>query len=381
MPHTLVPSTIDGHINIARDLAPKYWKGVSDLTVRNYLTYYMLRKYGSLTFNATSHTQVWNARVKEPQIVPAVENQPVEFVNWDTDIQYSIGIRGYRGTDYYGERDYLISRGAPEQITDRYARKSTEMAQAMQERLCRSFWLDGNLAANANEFVGVKTCLAHDGATVVAADKIALPNGTYAGQSCALGNLGGTWSANISGTKPNASLARDFPFGQGSSEYDGTSPLIVNYGSTQFSGTATWKANAVQAASFAATALNHRAGYSNGGGAPGMCCMASEMFVDLKESFRANNRQVMPFTDGDLGYPGETLMVDGTVFSTDYSIPAGEAYMLAPQFLEAFFVHGDLFGAMGPEYSIPHVGYLYYASSYGNYKFLPKYLVRFMLKT
>lgn len=380
MAHALVPPSVSGHINSVRDLAPRYWKGVSDLTVRNYLTFYNLRKWGSLTFNARSHSQVWNARVKQPTIIPAVDNQPIEFVNWDTDIQYYIGIKGYRGSDFLPEQEYLMAQGAPEQITDRYTRKSKELAQATQERLCHSYWKDGNVAANAYDFAGIATPLSYDAATCGAADPVGLPDGSYAGQSCVLGNLGGTWSSDL-GTSPNASLAKDWPFGQGSSEYDGTTPLIINYASTSWPATGTaWSDNAISATSYAQTAMLHRGGQSMVG-APCQVAMASEMFTQFKDSFRTNNRQLMPFTDGDLGYPGETLMVDGMVYSMDYAIPAATAYMYLPQYVEAFFLHNDIYGVMGPEYSIPHVGYLYYISTYGNFKFLPKYLCRFVSET
>lgn len=380
MAHALVPPSVTGHINSARDLAPRYWKGVSDLTVRNFLTFYNLRKWGSLTFKARSHSQAWNARVKQPTVLAAVDNQPIEFVNWDTDIQYYIGIKGYRTSDFLPEQEYLQAQGAPEQISDRYARKSPELAQAMTEKLCRSFWLDGNVAANAYDFVGIKTCLGHTAASCTLADKVGFPAGSYAGQSIALGNLGGTWSDTVA-TPPNAALSNDFPFGQGSPEYDGTSPLIVNYASSAWgTGATDWGTNAIAATSYAQTALLHRGGQSMTG-APVQCVMASEMFTEFKNSFRENNRQIMPFKDGDLGYAGETLMVDGIVYSMDYSIPAGEAYMYLPQYLEAFFLHDNIYGAMGPEYSIPHTGYLYYVSTYGNYKFLPKYLVRFISET
>ncbi|MFO0201569.1 MAG: hypothetical protein ACK528_00400, partial [Alphaproteobacteria bacterium] len=82
----IVPQNVAGHVNVVRDLAPRYWKAVSDLTVRNFLTMYNLRRFGRLSFNARGHTQVWNARVKQPSVFPAVENQPLQFVNTDTDI-------------------------------------------------------------------------------------------------------------------------------------------------------------------------------------------------------------------------------------------------------------------------------------------------------
>ncbi|MEX5689687.1 hypothetical protein, partial [Pseudomonas silesiensis] len=89
----------------------------------------------------------------------------------------------------------------------------------------------------------------------------------------------------------------------GSSEYDGTSPLIVNYGSTAWNTGATdFATNAVIASSYALTAMLHRGGQSMVGAMPNLV-MASEMFTEFKNSFRENNRQMMPFKDGDLGYP------------------------------------------------------------------------------
>ena len=382
MPVSLVPQSVAGHVNAVRDLAPTYWKGVSDLTVRNFLTFYMLRKYGAMTFNARGHSQVWNARVKLPQVSPAVDGQPLEFVNWDTDIQYYIGVKGFRGSDMMGEQEYLQSQGASEQMTYRYDRKSKELGQAMTEALSHSFYKDGNLPANAYIPAGIKTALGYDDATLTAADKVARPSGSYAGQNCALGSLGGSWPGMPAGQiAPNASLGKQWPFGQGNPEYDGTSGLIINYASPSWgTGSTTWGQNAVAATSWAQTAALHRGGTSMVG-APMNVVMASEMFTDMKQSFRDNNRQIMPWTDGDLGYPGETLKVDGMVFSMDYAIPYGEAFGFLPQYIEAFFLHNDIFGPIGPEYSMPHVAYLYYVSSYGNFKFLPKYCQRYVSKT
>jgi hypothetical protein len=380
MAHSLVPPSVEGHINSVRDLTPRYWKGVSDLTVRNFLTFFNLQKYGGLTFNARSHSQVWNARVKQPQVIPRVDGQPVEFSNTDTDIQFYIGVKGYAGSDMMGQQEYLMAQGAPEQITNRYERKSKDLAQAMIERLSHSFWKDGNVAANANDFAGIKTPLSYASGTVTAADKVAQPDGTYAGQSCVLGNLGGSWSGDLA-TSPNANLNKDWPFGQGSSEYDGTTPLVVNYASTAWGTSQTdWASNAIAATSWAQTAMLHRGGQSMNGAKPNVV-QASEMFTDFKNSFRENNRQIMPFSDGDLGYPGETLMVDGMVYSMDYACPVGEAYMYLPQYVEAFFLTPDIYSALGPEYSMKDVAYLYYVFTYGNFKFQPKYLTRFVSVT
>lgn len=382
MPVSLVPQSVAGHVDAIRNLAPTYWKGISDLTVRNFLTFYMLRKYGSLTFNARGHSQVWNARVKQPQVAPAIDGQPLEFVNWDTDIQYYIGIKGFRGSDMMGEQEYLQSQGAAEAITNRYERKSKELGQAMTEALSHSFWKDGNLPANAFIPAGIKTALGYDPATCGLADKVARPLGSYAGQSTVLGNLGGSWPAySGAGAAPNTSLGKEWPFGQGSPEFDGTSGMVVNYASSGWdTGSTCWGQNAVAATSWAQTAALHRGGTSMTG-APMNVVMASEMFTEMKQSFRDNNRQIMPWTDGDLGYPGETLKVDGMVFSMDYAIPPGEAYGFLPQYIEAFFLHPDIYGTMGPEYSMSHTAYLYYVSSYGNFKFLPKYLIRFVSET
>lgn len=374
---TLPITSVEGHINAIRDVAPRYWKGVSDLTIRNFLTFYNLQKYGALTFRAKNHSQVWTARIKQPTIIPAIDGQPIEFVNWDTDVQFSLGVKGYRGTDMMGEQEVLQNQGSPEAITDRYTRKSSELAQSMMERLSGAYYKSGTDAANIYDFAGLKTCLSHAAGTVTNSDKIALANGTYAGQSCVLGNLGGTWTSQVSGA-PNANLAKAWPFGQGSSEYDATTPLIVNYASSAWdTGSGDWGVNAIAATSWAQTAMLHRGGQSMVGAMPN-CVMASEMFTEFKNSFRENNRQIMPWRDGDLGYRGETLQCDGIVYSMDYAVPQGEAYMYLPQYVEAFFLHDNIYGQKGPEYSIAHTAHLYYISCYGNFKFLPKYLARFI---
>ena len=382
--HTLVPSTVDGHINLARDIAPRYWKDASDLTVRNYLTFYLLRKYGRLTFGARSHTQVWNARIRQPQVLPLVDTVPMEFVNQDTDIQFYIGIKGMGVTDMMPELERLLAEGAPEAINDRYAIKSEEMASAVDQRLQKSFYTDGNSSANAYDYVGIKTPLSYDASSAALFNithKIGKPNGTYAGQSCALAANGGTWTAALA-TSPS-SAAKDWPFGQGSPEYDGTAPTIWNYSSSAWgTGETDWETNAVRCIAECATAMQHRGGYRNNAGAPLVCVMSSEMFVALKNSFRQFNRQMMPWQDGDLGFPNyDTLMVDGVLCMSDYSVPAGEAFMWAPQYVEMFNVHPNIYKAYGPDFDMRYRSYLYMATAYGNFKYQPKYLARFVSRT
>lgn len=376
--HALVPSTVDGHINLVRDITPRYWKGASDLTIRGNLTFYLLRKYGSMVFNARSHSQVWNAKIREPQVLPLVDNIPTEFVNQDTDIQFYIGVKGMGVSDFMPELEKLMAEGAPEMMVDRYRRKSEDMVMALDRRLEKSFYVDGNDSANAYDYVGIKTPLSYSTSGLLIGHKVAHTyNGTYAGQSTALANNGGSWSSGMT-TKPNAVLAKDWPFGQGSPEYDGVTPVVWNYASTQYSATATWEANCVEVIADAVTAMGHRGGYTNKGGAPLVIVMASEMFVALKNSFRANNRQIMPWRDGDLGFPQETLMVDGALCMSDYNVPAGEAYMWAPQYVEMFNLHPQIYREYGPEFSMRDRGHLYFASAYGNFKYQPKYLARFI---
>lgn len=378
--HSLVPSSVVGHVNLARDIAPKYWKGSSDLTVRNHLTFYVLNRWGRMTYNARSHSQVWNAKIRLPNVLPLVDNIPMEFVNQNSDIQFYIGVKGMGVTDTMPELEMLLGDGAAEQIVNRYAEKSVDMVTALNERLQKSFFTNGNDSANTYDYVGIKTPLAYNAASSTVLNighKIAQPNGTYAGQSCALGANGGTWTAAL-GTKPNSNLGKDWPFGQGDSTYDGTAPMIWNYASTQFSATPTWEANGVRCVTEAATAMVHRGGWVNSGGAPIVCVMASEMFIALKHSFRELNRQLVPFTDGDLGFPMDTLMIDGILFMSDYNVPAGEAYMWAPQYVEMFNIHPALYKEYGPEFSMLHRGYLYMGTAYGNFKYQPKYLTRFI---
>ncbi len=376
--HTLVPGTVDGHIGFVQSVAPVYWKGASDLTIRGNLTFYLLRKYGSLTFNARSHTQVWTSTIREPQVIPLVDEVPVEFVNSATDIQFFTGIKGKGASDFMPELEKVLAEGAPQQILDRYRSKTDKMLLALDRSLQRAFYLNGNDAANVADYSGIRTPLSYSTAGMVTANKVAgVYNGTYAGQSTALGNNGGTWSS-VMGTKPNALLGKDWPFGQGDPEYDAVTPVVWNYSSSQYSASTTWEANCVEVIADAVTAMGHRGGYMNKGGAPLVIVMASEMFVALKNSFRANNRQIMPWRDGDLGFPQETLMVDGALCMSDYNVPAGMAFMWAPQYVEMFNVWPQLYKDYGPEWFLKDRGWLYFASAYGNFKFQPKYLAQFV---
>lgn len=375
----IVPADVAEHVIAVRDTAPKYFKGVSDLTLRNHVVFYLLRKYGLIEYNADGHSQVWSIKVREPDVSTNTDGSRITFSQVSTDEQLSVDVRSYRTTDTMTEKQYLMNRGRT-QIVNRYKRKSKDLGDAMTKRLQERFYCDGNNAAYADDYIGTATILAHDtGGTTVAGDKLALPKANYGGHKTDLAYFGGSWSANLpSGRRYNTSLANDFPFGQGRSEYDAMSPLIWNYTSTAWgTGATTWEANCERVVTEATAAMMHRSGLMNNNGAPFVNVLAGDLFISLKHKFRDRHRILTPFKDGDVGFPQESMTIDGSVYMQDYGMPAGQGQGFCPQYLEMFNMHSDIFKAYGPEWDINSAAFLYYVSAFGNYRYQPKFFCAF----
>jgi hypothetical protein len=381
--HTAI--TANEHINVIRGASPTYMKGVSDLCQRGHALWATLKEHGVIEYNAEDHARVWQVQVREPDVRVSQDTTQKVFENHDAYETVQVDIRGYEASDVLTRLQYKKTRGQRNQLINHYNMKMSNIAKAIMRRMNEWLYRDGNVAPYTDGFLGFESCLADDGGTLVG-EKIAVPSDSYAGLSTAPGALGGAWSEDLdSGERPNAGLANDWPFGQGSSEYDAWSPTLWNWGSSRWTTAGDWEANAEEVLREAVAVVKSRNGYANVTGAPMFHIMSPDMYVGAKNFYSTRMQIYVPYTIGDVGFPQETLNLDGTVLMCDYGCPAGTGYGICPGHLEAFFLGTDqthpdgdmIIDVDGPTWSTEYQAYLYYAAVDGNLRMQPKFMAKY----
>ena len=372
---TLTPSTSTENVLLTKATAPKFYKGAADLTWRQRLVMAMVAKYGTREFNATSFSCVWNAETSQPAVQQYDDAGLITFSEHDALIQFSTNVRGYIATDRLSLKKELMNRGAT-QLDNLKANKPVRLVKALMNTLNAEVYIDGNATNNTNRFHGLESFLADDGATA-AGDKIANPSDTYAGQTTAVGN-GGTWSTDLAAaSRPNATTATDWPFGQGSSEYDATSPLLVNTSSTAWNtGSTEFRDNCEAAMRFARIAQVARGAKGEDSRTPFMHMFSSDLMADFLEHWSPKTRLLASHSESErLGF-GDALNFEGDVVHYEYDTPVGTGYGISPSQLEFFFLGPNLYTELN-EFQMANLGTNFGVYTFGNTRWQAKFFTKY----
>lgn len=377
--HTAI--TADEHINTIRGAAPTYMKGFADLTHRGHVLLAIMRQHGMIEEGQNDHAKIWQVQAYEPEVRTGTDTTRKVFENHNAYVDCQVDVREYEASDLLTEAQYKKNRGR-NQLINLYDQKMKNLGTAMVRRLQEWIYRDGDSAAYLDGFQGFESALADDGNTVVA-DKIALPSDTYAGRSTAVANLGGTWTADL-GTVLNAQLSTDWPYGQGNSNYDYFSPLLVNWGSSSWTTAGSWEDNCNDVLRFSSTVMRSRNGYMNAEGLPLINMLAPNLYEQAENFFDDRFRIIHPFTMGDLGFPNKTMKLDGTVITCDYACPADTGYGICPAHIEAFFLETlnnggeeSFIDTFGPTWEEAFAAFLFRVTVFGNLRLQPKFMVKY----
>lgn len=361
-----------GVINATR---PKYMKGASDLTIRNRLLLSLLRRKGRLVYNASGDECKWQVEFSSPAVEAYGDGGTMDFTNHDAFRQLSIDWRGYSATDSISKKQAMMN-SSDEALIKLYQTKQERLRKALNNAFCGELFKDGDASGRTNCIHGLETFMG--AGTVAAGDRLAQPSDTYGlgALSTALGNQGGTWSSNLS-TYPNATVAKDWPDGNGSPEYDFLSPKLVNWSSTAWgTGSSTaWEDNCWRAIGQAITWLTTTGGED---GTPDICVLASNLFQGYKNHHEVIRRIEIPHAvANDLGFKGNTLNQDGVAIQPDFDCPVNTGYMLNLSYMTLNSLWSELFWSEGPDVD-PRSGYstLWAMGFFGNAQYQPKHTAK-----
>jgi hypothetical protein len=355
-----------------KNTAPKYLKGAADQTIRNRLWLSLLREHGRIKLGDGGVSCYWNVKAREPEIRQNGDAGQQIFAEHDAYEQLTVDVRGYVGTDRLTLKKKLMNKG-PLQIVDLYGTKLENLLTSLSNNFGAELYIDGNATGNENRLCGVNSCTGDDGNTV-AADILANPSDTYGGKSTALGNLGGTWTANLT-TKPNATAAKDWPYGSGSSEYDYISPKLINYSSTSWpSGGTTWRENCSVVMRRARTWCKATGGGDN---IPMLHLLSSSLYDEFEDYQETKFRTIIPHKSAeDLGFP-DALNFNGAIVKHEFDCPANEGYGINLQDFLLFSIHDEFFYTFGPEWNTESLSDLMLVGFFGNMRMNPKGIAKY----
>lgn len=363
----------DEWIGLVSATRPKYMKGASDMTLRKRLLLAMLKKRGRIGYNASGTELVWQLEFSQPPISQNGDGAVIDFSNHRAYRQVSVDWRGYVGTDTLTQKQNLMNRGE-EQLVNLFQSKSNNLRKSIGDTFAGEIYKDGEATGRENSIHGLETFMGSG--TCAATDRIAQPSDTYGlGQlSTQLGAYGGSWTSALT-TKPNATIATDWPDGSGSVEYDFNSPKLVNWSSSAWgTSSTTWEANAWRVVSQTITWLTTTGGED---GMPSLGAMSPDLFQGYKNAQEVKTRITVPHKESqDLGF-GQTLNQDGVALYPDFDCPVGTGYFINVSQMMIHSLTPELFWMEGPDKDPrSNWSYLWGIGFWGNAEFKPKHFAK-----
>jgi len=361
------------HVAVLATTVSEYSKGAEDLTVRNRPLLSYARKYNRFQYNCSGTSSTWQVKYKQPPISQAGDDGNISFNVNTAYKQATLPWRGYQGTDRLTELQKQMNKGLPALI-NLYEGKVDELIQSFNDTFPSQLYVDGNASGYENAFHGLNSFTG--AANSAATNLVSNPSDSYAGLTTNLGTYGGTWTANRSSSEspqyPNATIAKDWPWGSGTSEYDFWAPKLVNTTGTGWTGSTKFQDNCEEVINRTSLWLASTGG-SDG---PMLGVFGGDMFGDIRKFFAARNRQIVPNKEAtDLGF-GDTINLNGVALIHDFDCPASSGFMFRVSAMKLKFLYSKMFEIKGPEYDIHTNSYLMLLNCYGNAQFSPKHVAK-----
>jgi hypothetical protein len=247
--------------------------------------------------------------------------QSLEFGSHNPLIQFETDWAGLINTDAMDIMTFMKNRGQKTQLVDVLRTKLDGVMTGLRNGFTGELFNDGS---DTMKPLGLRSFLG--AGTVVVGDKVAAPSDTYAGCSTVVGSQGGTWETTATITSPNASLANNWPDPRGSSEYDCTSPKLVNTVSTAWTSTNTWLANAWRVLNTTREWLKVTGDKEH---MPDLCMLSTDYMVAFKENAETKSHILLPHREAsDLGF-GDVLNMEGmAIQGADFDCPPANGFIL-----------------------------------------------------
>lgn len=359
----------DEWIGIVQTTIPKYMKGASDLTKRGRLLLATLNKKGRYEYNQSGTECRWQVKFSQPQMESYSGTGAIDFENHDAYRQLVMPWRGYILRDSISYKQELMNSGT-QALVNLAGNKIGNLTQSARDNLNGEMFKSGDATGRTDCIHGLETFLT--AGTTVVGDIAGKPDDSYGGFDTDVAAQGGSWSAALT-TKPNASIATDWPYGSGESEYDFNSPKLTNWSSNAWgTGSVTWEANCWRSLVTTNGWLSLTGGPD---GVPDLCPLASNLWDGLIRYMEVKQREIVPHKEStDLGF-GNTVNVNGMSVYPEFDCPIDTFYQLNCSKITISCMTPELLWAKGPTEDIRSGGAkLFLVGFFGNAKYQPKFV-------
>lgn len=254
--------------------------------------------------------------------------------------------RGYATTDSMKKREYVKNRKSPALIKY-FARMGQFVLDDMKRQFVQEPFIDGDATGNENRLHGLKTFLKHAGNSINsstgavrsynAADYVMAPSATYAGLNTGFQYYGGT---SLTGVWPNA-----FTANTDGDTADFFTPVLVNYVSSSFAGTAqTWAVQCTDAMRFMIDACHKDDGQMD----------MIILNLDLFRQFKTKNDSLQRINVENsglrkLGFK-DVINLDGVDVTGQFGVTVGEGFGFTTKKLTLRSYQPRMFVVDGPFY-------------------------------
>lgn len=322
----------------------------------------LLKDRGRITFGHSGTKMDWKVEYNRNVLSGYTDGDPLVFDKKDRWKTAELGWRGYSMTDAMSKMEREQNKGN-EAIIKVYSTIATNLAKDIEELFGDEVYNNGYLAINEKRFHGIESVFG-EGATFDVANKILQSDQSYASLSTKLGTYGGAWNGS-------------WPDGLGDYRYDFWSPIIVNYGSTGF--TPATNNDWVHSGHAAIRYLIMKTARSKSAtGQLDVILLENELYRLFLEQLDTKERIVIDRNAArsglvKLGF-ADTVNIDGTDVSWEYSIPTGVGYGFNMMAMELCSLQEQLFEPDGPDYDIANRTWRFAIDCLGNFKLNPKFL-------
>lgn len=350
----------------------EYLRGEEVNVIRNRKLLAMMESRGRITFNHGGTFLDWKVRYRRAPIQGYADGDTLTFSRQNRWKTAQLDYRGYTVQDSITLLEELQNKGDAAIV--KYA---GELAGLLVEEITENFgdelYVDGTASGNTKRIHGIESFMSTSAAA--SAGFVGLPNATFAGLVCTLGNYGGSWSTN-------ASSQTDWPTGSGDYHYDFWSPLVIDYTNTSWAAsTKTWPNTCREALRYGI--IKGRRNKSKLGMLD-LILLENELYRNFEDKVESNERLVVNRGQTSpkggltaLGF-GDTLNYDGCDVSYEYGVPSGNGYGFTMGAMELCCLQDKLFVVRGPDDDISGLSKRLVITFFGNVKWNPRNFVKWV---
>ena len=331
----------------------------------------MIEAGGNIMYNQEGRGFDWPVRYRRHNLEGNSGETERNFVQrnlWQTAF---LEYRGYQAVDSITEKSLQQNRG-DSAIIKLWDNFQSRLDESVQQGLAGEFFVDGSATGNSlrwhgfeSFFGGTQTITEGTAGAVArtanAGDVSLYPSDTYAGLSTILGNYGGSWGTQTA-------ISSTWPAGRGELQYDFYSPIVVNYTSTAFSGSAdTWAEQCVESTRFL---IVHMSRYESDMGDMQVVLLDRELYrqylqkLDSKE--RINTSSALGLRS--LGFQN-TFQQDGVDITWEFGMPSAVGYGYNIKHMQLRSCQDRLFKTEGPTWEPLQRMFWVIIDFYGQLKF------------